>query len=168
MDWHGRHDAALGGIDTAANVLSRSRPDAVARVGPCASTIAGACTVVPSETAGTSGRLLWLDQAIRAARIIRFQCDSARSGRLSSGLCAQNTVSIDGHLSAAFATRRPGGNLMIELAIGALIIGVIASMLGFTTIAGASFTIAKVIGVIFLVLFVALLLAAWGVGEALL
>jgi uncharacterized membrane protein YtjA (UPF0391 family) len=57
---------------------------------------------------------------------------------------------------------------MIELAIGALIIGIIASVLGFTTIAGASFTIAKVIGVIFLVLFVALLLVGWGVGEALL
>jgi uncharacterized membrane protein YtjA (UPF0391 family) len=57
---------------------------------------------------------------------------------------------------------------MIELAIGALIIGIIASVLGFTTIAGASFTIAKVIGVIFLVLFLALLLVGWGVGEALL
>ena len=52
---------------------------------------------------------------------------------------------------------------MIELAIGALVIGVIASLLGFTTIAGASFAIAKVIGVIFLVVFLVLLVAALAV-----
>ena len=55
---------------------------------------------------------------------------------------------------------------MIELAIGALIIGLIASVLGFTSIAGASFTIAKVIAGIFLVLFLILLLIGWGVGSA--
>jgi uncharacterized membrane protein YtjA (UPF0391 family) len=49
---------------------------------------------------------------------------------------------------------------MIELAIGALIIGAIASVLGFTRIAGASFAVAKIIGVFFLVLFVILLLFA--------
>lgn len=52
---------------------------------------------------------------------------------------------------------------MIELAIGALLIGVIASLLGFTTIAGASFAIAKVIGVIFLLIFLGLLVAAMAV-----
>jgi uncharacterized membrane protein YtjA (UPF0391 family) len=52
---------------------------------------------------------------------------------------------------------------MIELAIGALVIGVIASLLGFTTIAGASFAIAKVIGVIFLVVFLVLMVAALAV-----
>lgn len=52
---------------------------------------------------------------------------------------------------------------MIELAIGALVIGVIASLLGFTTIAGASFAIAKVIGVIFVVVFLVLLVAALAV-----
>lgn len=56
---------------------------------------------------------------------------------------------------------------MIELAIAALVIGIIASLLGFTSIAGASFTIAKVIAAIFLVLFVVLLLMAWGIGAAL-
>lgn len=56
---------------------------------------------------------------------------------------------------------------MIELAVAALVIGLIASLLGFTNIAGASFAIAKVIGVIFLVLFVILLLVAWGIGAAL-
>jgi uncharacterized membrane protein YtjA (UPF0391 family) len=49
---------------------------------------------------------------------------------------------------------------MIELAIGALIIGVIASLLGFTGIAGVSYAVAKVIGVIFLVLFLVLLVGA--------
>jgi uncharacterized membrane protein YtjA (UPF0391 family) len=56
---------------------------------------------------------------------------------------------------------------MLELAIACLIIGVIASVLGFTTIAGTSFAIAKVIAGIFLVLFVVLGLVAWGVGSAL-
>lgn len=56
---------------------------------------------------------------------------------------------------------------MIELAIAALVIGLIASLLGFTSIAGASFAIAKVIAGIFLVLFVILLVLAWGVGSAL-
>ena len=55
---------------------------------------------------------------------------------------------------------------MIELAIGALIVGLIASVLGFTSIAGASYAIAKVIAGIFLVLFLLLLLLAWGVGSA--
>ena len=56
---------------------------------------------------------------------------------------------------------------MIELAIGALVIGLIASLLGFTSIAGASFAVAKVVAGIFLVLFVILLLLTWGVGSAL-
>lgn len=56
---------------------------------------------------------------------------------------------------------------MIEFAIGALVIGLIASLLGFTSIAGASFAIAKVVAAIFLVLFVILLVLAWGVGSAL-
>lgn len=55
---------------------------------------------------------------------------------------------------------------MIELAIGALVIGLIASLLGFTSIAGASYAVAKVIAGIFLVLFVLLLLFGWGVGSA--
>jgi uncharacterized membrane protein YtjA (UPF0391 family) len=56
---------------------------------------------------------------------------------------------------------------MIELAILALVIGVIASLLGFTSIAGASFTIAKIIGAIFLVIFLILIALAWGIGSAL-
>lgn len=55
---------------------------------------------------------------------------------------------------------------MIELAIGALIIGLIASVLGFTTIAGASFAIAKVIAGIFLVIFLILIVMALAAGSA--
>lgn len=55
---------------------------------------------------------------------------------------------------------------MIELAIGALIVGLIASLFGFTSIAGASFAIAKVIAAIFLLLFVVLLVLGLGVGAA--
>ena len=43
----------------------------------------------------------------------------------------------------------------------------IASLFGFTSIAGASFAIAKLIAGIFLVLFVIFLALAWGVGSAL-
>jgi uncharacterized membrane protein YtjA (UPF0391 family) len=49
---------------------------------------------------------------------------------------------------------------MIELAIGALVVGVIASVLGFTRVAGVSYAIAKVIGVIFLLLFAVLVIGA--------
>jgi len=55
---------------------------------------------------------------------------------------------------------------VIELAVIALVIGLIASALGFTKIAGTSFAIAKIIGVIFLVLFVILLLLGWGAASA--
>lgn len=50
---------------------------------------------------------------------------------------------------------------MIELAVGALVVGVVASMLGFTGIAGASYAIAKVIGVVFLLLFIVLIIGAF-------
>lgn len=55
---------------------------------------------------------------------------------------------------------------MIELAVIALVIGLIASALGFTKIAGTSFAIAKIVGVIFLVLFIVLLLLGWGAASA--
>lgn len=55
---------------------------------------------------------------------------------------------------------------MFELAIACLVIGVIASLLGFTSIAGASFAIARIIGVIFLVLFLVVLVVVLGVGAA--
>lgn len=56
---------------------------------------------------------------------------------------------------------------MIELAIVALVIGLIASVLGFTSIAGASFAVAKIIAGIFLVLFLVLLVLGWGIGASL-
>ena len=47
---------------------------------------------------------------------------------------------------------------MLGWALTFLVIGLIAAMLGFTTIAGASFAIAKFIAAVFLVLFVVFLL----------
>lgn len=55
---------------------------------------------------------------------------------------------------------------MIELAIVALVIGLVASLLGFTRVAGTSFAIAKVVAAVFLVFFLILVLIAWGVGSA--
>ena len=56
---------------------------------------------------------------------------------------------------------------MLELAIGALVVGLVASLLGFTSIAGASFAVAKIIGVIFLLLFVFLLIVVLAGGAVL-
>ena len=47
---------------------------------------------------------------------------------------------------------------MLGWALTFLVIGLIAALLGFTTIAGASFAIAKFIAAVFLVLFLVLLI----------
>jgi uncharacterized membrane protein YtjA (UPF0391 family) len=51
------------------------------------------------------------------------------------------------------------GPAMLKLAFLFLLIGLVASLLGFTTIAGASIAVAKVLAFIFLALFAILLLA---------
>ena len=47
---------------------------------------------------------------------------------------------------------------MLKLALTFLVIGLVAALFGFTSIAGASFAIAKVFAAIFLVLFLVFLL----------
>lgn len=55
---------------------------------------------------------------------------------------------------------------MLQLAIMFLVVGLLAGLLGFTTIAGASFAIAKFLAGLFLVLFaVFLILAIAGVRK---
>ena len=49
---------------------------------------------------------------------------------------------------------------MLHMALVFLVIGLIAALLGFTTIAGASFAIAKFMAGLFLVLFVVFLIIA--------
>ena len=49
---------------------------------------------------------------------------------------------------------------MLHMAIVFLVIGIIAAVLGFTTIAGASFAIAKFLAGLFLLLFVVFLIIA--------
>lgn len=49
---------------------------------------------------------------------------------------------------------------MLQAAILFLVVGLVAALLGFTTIAGASFAIAKVIAGLFLLLFVVFLILA--------
>lgn len=49
---------------------------------------------------------------------------------------------------------------MLHMALVFLVIGLISAMLGFTTIAGASFAIAKFMAALFLVLFVVFLVIA--------
>ena len=52
---------------------------------------------------------------------------------------------------------RVGGNVMLHMALVFLVIGIIAVLLGFTTIAGASFAIAKLLAGLFLALFLVFL-----------
>ena len=49
-------------------------------------------------------------------------------------------------------------NKMLHMALVFLVIGLIAALLGFTTIAGASFAVAKFLAGLFLVLFVVFLI----------
>jgi len=56
---------------------------------------------------------------------------------------------------------------MLRWAFLFLGIGLLAGVLGFTTIAGASFSIAKILFVVFMVIFVALLVGAVAAGRRL-
>jgi uncharacterized membrane protein YtjA (UPF0391 family) len=56
---------------------------------------------------------------------------------------------------------------MLKLAFTFLVIGLIAALLGFTTIAGASIAIAKLFAFLFLALFVILLIAGLMAGRGL-
>jgi uncharacterized membrane protein YtjA (UPF0391 family) len=49
---------------------------------------------------------------------------------------------------------------MLQLALMFLVVGLVAALLGFTSIAGASFAIAKFLAGLFLVLFIVFLLLA--------
>lgn len=54
---------------------------------------------------------------------------------------------------------------MLRWAVLFLIIGLIAGVLGFTTLAGASFAIAKILFFVFLLIFVVLLIAGLTVAR---
>jgi len=53
---------------------------------------------------------------------------------------------------------RTEGERMLHMALVFLVIGIIAALLGFTTIAGASFAIAKFLAGLFLILFLVFLI----------
>jgi uncharacterized membrane protein YtjA (UPF0391 family) len=54
---------------------------------------------------------------------------------------------------------------MLHMALVFLVIGLLAALLGFTTIAGASFAIAKFLAGLFLVLFLVFLVIAIAAGR---
>jgi uncharacterized membrane protein YtjA (UPF0391 family) len=58
----------------------------------------------------------------------------------------------------AFAERNTEVLVMLHMALVFLVIGLIAALLGFTTVAGASFAIAKFLAGLFLVLFLVFLI----------
>jgi len=54
---------------------------------------------------------------------------------------------------------------MLHMALVFLVIGLMAALLGFTSIAGASFAVAKFLAGLFLVLFLVFLVMALAVGR---
>jgi uncharacterized membrane protein YtjA (UPF0391 family) len=56
-----------------------------------------------------------------------------------------------------FAIQRLGGDAMLKLALTFLVVGLVAALLGFTGIAGASFAIAKFFALLFGILFLVFL-----------
>lgn len=58
-----------------------------------------------------------------------------------------------------------GESLMLRWALLFLVVGLIAGVLGFTSIAGASIAIAKILFFIFMVLFIALLIGGLAIGR---
>jgi uncharacterized membrane protein YtjA (UPF0391 family) len=58
-----------------------------------------------------------------------------------------------------------GGREMLNWALTFLVIGLIAALMGFTTIAGASFAVAKFIAGLFLILFLVFLVLALAAGR---
>jgi uncharacterized membrane protein YtjA (UPF0391 family) len=68
-------------------------------------------------------------------------------------------------VGTVLATTLPEG-IVLQLALIFLVVGLVAGLLGFTTIAGASFAVAKFLAGLFLVLFlVFLILAIAGVRQ---
>jgi uncharacterized membrane protein YtjA (UPF0391 family) len=68
----------------------------------------------------------------------------------------------------AFAPPRHGGNGMLHMALVFLVVGLIAALLGFTTIAGASIAIAKFLAGLFLLLFLLFLIMGLAAGRRIL
>jgi uncharacterized membrane protein YtjA (UPF0391 family) len=66
------------------------------------------------------------------------------------------TTSVSGgtHFALCYAE----GEVMLHMALVFLVIGIIAALLGFTAIAGASFAIAKFLAGLFLILFLVFLI----------
>jgi uncharacterized membrane protein YtjA (UPF0391 family) len=59
----------------------------------------------------------------------------------------------------------PGAHVMLKWALIFLVISLVAGALGFTGVASGARTISKILFGIFLVIFIILLLLAWGAGE---
>jgi uncharacterized membrane protein YtjA (UPF0391 family) len=78
----------------------------------------------------------------------------------------------DGFLALSMQSPEAGGSawtaqegVMLRLAILFLLIGIVAAVLGFTSIAGASFAIAKIFAFLFLVLFLIFLVIGMSVAR---
>jgi len=77
-----------------------------------------------------------------------------------------------GFLALSVQSQAAGGSgwtaregVMLKLAILFLLIGIVAAVLGFTSIAGASFAIAKIFAFLFLVLFLIFLVIGMSVAR---
>src|SRR5262245_35282022 len=78
--------------------------------------------------------------------------------RSASSMAAARNGSVM-HVWYAFGTPPHGGlRTMLNMALVFLVIGIVAALLGFTTIAGATFGIAKFLAALFLILFLVFLI----------
>ena len=69
--------------------------------------------------------------------------------------------------AASFGPRDPTGEiLMLHWALVFLVIGLIAGVLGFTGIAGASIAIAKILFFVFMVIFLALVIGGLTIARS--
>jgi uncharacterized membrane protein YtjA (UPF0391 family) len=82
-------------------------------------------------------------------RLVSTKRDSAKAARLSHYLAME-------------------GNGMLHMALVFLVVGFIAALLGFTTIAGASIAIAKFLAGLFLLLFLLFLIMGLAAGRRIL
>src|SRR6476660_6705545 len=85
----------------------------------------------------------------------------------SASPCSASSIAANRKGSIAHQYRRTArlsqsstaeGNSMLQMALAFLVIGLIAALLGFTTIAGTSIAIAKFLAGLFLVLFLVFLI----------
>src|SRR5438094_37647 len=96
----------------------------------------------------------------RSASLIAALRKPSKSSIVSNSSIREDSNHSSVSDGTRFAVFLRGGETMLHMALVFLVIGVIAALLGFTTIAGASFAVAKFLAGLFLILFLVFLIIA--------